>query len=158
MVAIAVIPIAIADIRQGPSTSLALGQISKSVAAKLRRMRASTAASAKCLRRSPRSGLERSPDWLRITCETPGAQPVLSGHSGVEGSVAEAMTHRGYSLTGVRDRNQVIVGAAGSPGRAHGTARIIPGPDSCHRFQPGDVLDANVTTPLWTPLCELAPI
>ncbi|MHB2034758.1 MAG: hypothetical protein ACYCVE_15525, partial [Gemmatimonadaceae bacterium] len=50
--------------------------------------------------------------------EPPGAQPVLSGHSGVEGSVAGAMTHRGYSRTGVRDRKQVIVGAAGSPGRA----------------------------------------
>ena len=56
----------------------------------------------------------------------------------------------------VRDGKQVIMGAAGSPGRANGTARIITGPDDFHRFQPGDVLIANVTTPIWTPLFDIA--
>ena len=48
------------------------------------------------------------------------------------------------------------MGAAGSPGRANGTARIITGLDDFHRFQPGDVLIANVTTPIWTRLFDIA--
>jgi pyruvate,water dikinase len=55
-----------------------------------------------------------------------------------------------------RDGRRVLVGAPGSPGRARGTARIIAGPGDFHRFQPGDVLVAHTTTPIWTPLFSIA--
>jgi len=44
----------------------------------------------------------------------------------------------------------------GSPGRARGIARGIAGSDDFHRFQPGDVLVAHTTTPVWTPLFNIA--
>jgi phosphohistidine swiveling domain-containing protein len=55
-----------------------------------------------------------------------------------------------------RDGGRILVGTPGSPGRARGTARIITGPDDFHRFQPGDVLVAHTTTPIWTPLFNIA--
>jgi pyruvate,water dikinase len=59
---------------------------------------------------------------------------------------------------GVQERNgrRILVGTPGSPGRARGTARMITGPDDFHRFQPGDVLVAHTTTPVWTPLLNIA--
>lgn len=59
---------------------------------------------------------------------------------------------------GVQERNgqKIIVGTSSSPGRAHGIARVITGPDDFHRFQPGDVLIAHTTTPVWTPLFGIA--
>lgn len=59
---------------------------------------------------------------------------------------------------GPREHNgkQILVGTPGSPGRARGTARVIAGPDDFHRFQPGDVLVAHTTTPVWTPLFNIA--
>jgi phosphohistidine swiveling domain-containing protein len=59
---------------------------------------------------------------------------------------------------GVQERNgrQILVGTPGSPGRAQGIARVIRGPDDFHRFQPGDVLVAHATTPIWTPLFNIA--
>ncbi len=59
---------------------------------------------------------------------------------------------------GAQERNgrQVLVGTPGSPGRARGIARVIAGPDDFHRFQPGDVLVAHTTTPIWTPLFNIA--
>lgn len=48
------------------------------------------------------------------------------------------------------------MGTPGSPGRARGTTRVIAGPDDFHRFQPGDVLVAHTTTPVWTPLFNIA--
>ncbi len=59
---------------------------------------------------------------------------------------------------GAQERNgrRVIVGTPGSPGRARGTARVITGPDDFYRFQPGDVLVAHTTTPIWTPLFNIA--
>lgn len=55
-----------------------------------------------------------------------------------------------------REGRRVLVGTPGSPGRARGTARIIAGPTDFHRFQPGDVLVAHTTTPVWTPLLNVA--
>src|SRR6266540_6193696 len=62
------------------------------------------------------------------------------------------------SSAGAQERNgrRVLVGTPGSPGRARGTARVIAGPDDFHRFQPGDVLVARTTTPVWTPLFNIA--
>jgi pyruvate,water dikinase len=59
---------------------------------------------------------------------------------------------------GVQERNakRVLAGMPGSPGRAEGPARVIAGPDDFHRLQPGDVLVANTTTPVWTPLFNIA--
>jgi phosphohistidine swiveling domain-containing protein len=55
-----------------------------------------------------------------------------------------------------RDGRRVLVGTPGSPGRARGTARIIAGPGDFPRFQPGDVLVAHTTSPIWTPLFSIA--
>ena len=59
---------------------------------------------------------------------------------------------------GIEERNgrKLLVGTPGSPGRARGIARVITGPDDFHRFQPGDVLVARTTTPIWTPLFNIA--
>jgi pyruvate,water dikinase len=59
---------------------------------------------------------------------------------------------------GAQDRNgrRVLVGAPGSPGRARGIARLIARPDEFHRLQPGDVLITHTTTPIWTPLFNIA--
>ena len=59
---------------------------------------------------------------------------------------------------GIEERNgrKILVGTPGSPGRARGIARVIAGPDDFHRFQPGDVLIAHTTTPVWTPLFNIA--
>ena len=59
---------------------------------------------------------------------------------------------------GVEERNgrKILMGTPGSPGRARGIARVITGPDDFHRFQQGDVLVAHTTTPIWTPLFNIA--
>ena len=59
---------------------------------------------------------------------------------------------------GIEERNgrKILMGTPGSPGRARGIARVITGPDDFHRFQPGDVLVAHTTTPVWTPLFNIA--
>ena len=59
---------------------------------------------------------------------------------------------------GIEERNgrKLLVGTPGSPGRARGIARVITGPDDFYRFQPGDVLVAHTTTPIWTPLFNIA--
>ena len=59
---------------------------------------------------------------------------------------------------GLRERNgrRVLVGSPSSPGRARGIARIITGPQDFDHFQPGDVLVAHATAPIWTPLFGIA--
>ena len=47
-------------------------------------------------------------------------------------------------------------GTAASAGTAHGTARVINGPDDFGRFQLGDVLVCRTTDPAWTPLFGMA--
>lgn len=49
-----------------------------------------------------------------------------------------------------------LTGSAASAGTAHGTARIIAGPDDFSRFQLGDVLVCRTTDPAWTPLFGMA--
>jgi pyruvate,water dikinase len=55
-----------------------------------------------------------------------------------------------------RDGQRILVGTPGAPGRARGIARVIAGPDDFHRFNPGDVLVAHSTMPIWTPLFNIA--
>lgn len=59
---------------------------------------------------------------------------------------------------GVRERDgkRILVGSPGSPGRARGIARVISAPEDFTRFQKGDVLIAHTTTPIWTPLFNIA--
>ena len=59
---------------------------------------------------------------------------------------------------GAQERNgqRILVGTPGAPGRARGTARVIAGPEDFQRFHPGDVLVAHATTPIWTPLFNIA--
>ncbi|HEX6544107.1 MAG TPA: PEP-utilizing enzyme, partial [Ktedonobacterales bacterium] len=46
----------------------------------------------------------------------------------------------------------VLKGMPASPGRATGPVRIVRGPEDFERFEPGEVLVAQVTAPAWTPL------
>ncbi len=46
----------------------------------------------------------------------------------------------------------VLAGAAGAPGIARGTARIITDPTDPSALEPGDILVAALTDPSWTPL------
>ena len=59
---------------------------------------------------------------------------------------------------GAQERNgrPVLVGTSGSPGRVRGIARVIAGPDDFNRLQPGDILVARTTSPIWTPLFNIA--
>ena len=68
-------------------------------------------------------------------------------------SLGETVLRRGAQE---RNGKQIIVGTPGSPGRARGIARVITGPDDFGRFQMGDVLVAHTTTPVWTPLFNIA--
>ena len=54
------------------------------------------------------------------------------------------------------DGHNVLVGSSSSPGRVRGIARIVTGPRDFDRFKPGDVLVAHATTPIWTPLFDIA--
>jgi phosphohistidine swiveling domain-containing protein len=56
----------------------------------------------------------------------------------------------------VRDGRRVVVGTPSSPGTARGIARVVAGPEDFGRFQPGDVLVAHATSPIWTPLLAIA--
>ena len=56
----------------------------------------------------------------------------------------------------IRDGRPVVVGTPSSPGTARGIARVVAGPDDFGRFQPGDVLVAHATSPMWTPLLAIA--
>jgi len=47
---------------------------------------------------------------------------------------------------------EALRGAAASPGRAEGTARVVRDAADLARVGPGDVLVATTTTPAWTPL------
>lgn len=55
-----------------------------------------------------------------------------------------------------RDGHRVLVGTPGSPGRARGIARVIVDTADFARFQPGDILVAHATSPIWTPLLGIA--
>lgn len=50
------------------------------------------------------------------------------------------------------ERPSVLLGAAASPGKISGTARVIKGPAEFWRVEPGDILVSRSTTPPWTPL------
>jgi pyruvate,water dikinase len=65
----------------------------------------------------------------------------------------EAMFGRGVHD---RDGKRVLVGSPSSPGRAKGTARVISGPEDFARFNQGDILVAQATSPIWTPLLGIA--
>jgi pyruvate,water dikinase len=54
------------------------------------------------------------------------------------------------------DGKRVLVGSPSSPGRAEGIARVISGPEDFARFNKGDVLVAQATSPIWTPLLGIA--
>ncbi|HEX7173007.1 MAG TPA: PEP/pyruvate-binding domain-containing protein [Candidatus Limnocylindria bacterium] len=60
---------------------------------------------------------------------------------------------RGVQL---RDGRRVLVGTPSSPGSARGIARVVTGPEDFGRFQPGEVLVAHGTSPIWTPLLAIA--
>jgi phosphohistidine swiveling domain-containing protein len=46
----------------------------------------------------------------------------------------------------------VLVGTAGGPGKAVGSARVVHDPGDPRGLEPGDILVARVTDPAWTPL------
>lgn len=50
----------------------------------------------------------------------------------------------------------ILTGVGASTGSAHGTARLIHGPDEFTHFQSGDVLVCRTTDPAWTPLFGMA--
>ena len=54
--------------------------------------------------------------------------------------------------TSAEDSHAVLTGMPASPGRATGPVRVVRGPEDFARFQPGEVLVAQVTAPAWTPL------
>jgi pyruvate,water dikinase len=69
------------------------------------------------------------------------------------GELRAQMMDRGSQ---VRDGRGVVVGTPASPGTARGIARVVTGPEDFGRFQPGDVLVAHATSPIWTPLLAIA--
>jgi pyruvate,water dikinase len=49
-----------------------------------------------------------------------------------------------------------LAGVPGSPGVVTGRARVICGPEEFHRLEPGEILVAPITNPVWTPLFAIA--
>ncbi|MBO3130380.1 PEP/pyruvate-binding domain-containing protein [Dermatophilus congolensis] len=58
--------------------------------------------------------------------------------------------------SGADASKEAITGTPGSPGTATGPVRLITGPETFDRLQPGDVLVCQYTDPSWTPLFALA--
>ncbi|MDO4914462.1 PEP/pyruvate-binding domain-containing protein [Corynebacterium sp.] len=54
------------------------------------------------------------------------------------------------------NKDKTIKGAAGSPGKVTGRARIVTSPDEFGLLEPGDILVCQYTDPSWTPLFNLA--
>jgi rifampicin phosphotransferase len=54
--------------------------------------------------------------------------------------------------TGGPPPEDAIVGQPASPGRTSGPVRLVRGQEDFDAFQPGEVLVARATTPVWTPL------
>jgi pyruvate,water dikinase len=50
----------------------------------------------------------------------------------------------------------LLAGVPGSPGVVSGRARVICGPEEFHRLEPGEILVAPITNPVWTPLFAIA--
>lgn len=69
---------------------------------------------------------------------------------------ADGMRASGVARAPEAARADVLVGMPASPGRASGPVRVIHGPEDFDRFQPGEVLVAQVTAPAWTPLFDRA--
>lgn len=69
---------------------------------------------------------------------------------------AEAMRTGGAPHPASQEGADVLTGMPASPGRATGPVRVVRGPDDFPRFQPGEVLVSQATTPAWTPLFERA--
>jgi len=59
---------------------------------------------------------------------------------------------RGANKSEAAKVGEVLKGAAGSPGKATGTARVIMDPSDASSLQPDDVMIAPTTDPSWTPL------
>lgn len=55
-----------------------------------------------------------------------------------------------------KDEAGRLEGVAGSPGVVTGRARVIRGPEEFFRLQPGEILVAPITNPVWTPLFAIA--
>ena len=51
---------------------------------------------------------------------------------------------------------EIVKGIPASPGSAEGTAKIIMSLDDVGKFEPGDVLVTQATSPAWTPLIACA--
>jgi phosphohistidine swiveling domain-containing protein len=54
------------------------------------------------------------------------------------------------------DEVGVVLGNSGSPGKAHGPARVMRSLQEASKLRPGDVLVAETTAPPWTPLFATA--
>jgi len=53
------------------------------------------------------------------------------------------------------ERPSLLKGAAASPGKASGVARVVRGPEEFQNVRPGDILVCRTTSPSWTPLFAL---
>lgn len=62
----------------------------------------------------------------------------------VQKQMAELLHHEEH------DAQDALVGMPGSPGRVTGIARVVRSADELTRLEPGEILVAPVTTPLWT--------
>src|SRR6185437_7299184 len=85
--------------------------------------------------------------------------PLTLGNSlGARVIARAADTMRTPAVASARDnvRANELRGMPASPGRATGPVRVVRGPEDFGRFQPGEVLVAQVTAPAWTPLFGLA--
>jgi pyruvate,water dikinase len=98
----------------------------------------------------------RRSEWERQRRLSP---PLTLGNSlGARVIARAADTMRTPAVASARDnvRANELRGMPASPGRATGPVRVVRGPEDFGRFQPGEVLVAQVTAPAWTPLFGLA--
>ncbi|MSQ40966.1 MAG: hypothetical protein EXR55_04785, partial [Dehalococcoidia bacterium] len=62
---------------------------------------------------------------------------------------------RAINIPLTEERPSLLRGAAASPGKASGVARVVRGPEEFQNVRPGDILVCRTTSPSWTPLFAL---
>jgi pyruvate,water dikinase len=92
-------------------------------------------------------------EWERQRRLSP---PLTLGKALGESLIAGAADDMRMPGAASRSKPNMLKGMPASPGRATGPVRVVYVSDDFARFQAGEVLVAQVTTPAWTPLFERA--
>jgi phosphohistidine swiveling domain-containing protein len=106
-------------------------------------------------RRPLAAGRRAEMDYFRAIAAPPMLGSVSSGPPSTD-PVTVAIGKFFGAPPRTTDEVGVVLGNSGSPGKAHGPARIVRSLQEAGKLGPGDVLVAETTAPPWTPLFATA--